>query len=151
MYEMLTRAEYITFGDNSWSDGNKTWSYYKTDTEQERVPIELETLWFGDTATRRLMKVTCLYIELYDDNYAPGKFEISIDSLMNNTVSTKKQVFNVKSSDYDRVTKTVYIRFQPSVQNCSAFKLNIKSELPIKRLAAEYTPEDVILISKNNI
>lgn len=151
MYEMLSRAEYITFGDNSWSDGNKTWSYYKTDTEQERVPIEIETLWFGDTATRRLMKATCLYIELYDDNYAPGKFEISLDSLMNNTVSTKKQTFNVKTDNYDRVTKTAYIRFQPSVQNCSAFKLNIKSELPIKRLAVEYTPEDVTLISKNNI
>ena len=151
MYEMLTRAEYITFGDNSWSDGNKTWSYYKTDTEQERVPIELETLWFGDTTTRRLMKVTCLYIELYDDNYMPGNFEISLDSLMNNTASTKKQTFNVKSSDYDRITRTVYLRFQPSVQNCSAFKLNIKSDLAIKRLAVEYSPEDVILISKNNI
>ena len=151
MYEMLTRAEYITFGDNSWSDGNKTWSYYKTDTEQERVDISLQTLWYGDTTTRRLMKVDCIYVELYDDNYMPGKFEISIDSLMNNTVSTKKQTFNVKSSDYDRVTKTVYIRFQPSVQNCAAFRIDINSQLPIKRLAVSYTPEDVTLISKNNI
>ena len=151
MYEMLTRAEYITFGDNSWSDGNKTWSYYKTDTEQERVPIELETLWFGDTATRRLMNVDCIYIELYDDNYMPGKFEISFDGLVNNTASTKKQVFNVKSSDYDRVTKTVYLRYQPAFQNCSAFKLNIKSDLAIKRLAVGYTSEGTPLISKNNI
>ena len=151
MYEMLSRAEYITFGDNSWSDGNKTWSYYKTDTEQERVPIELETLWFGDTATRRLMNVDCIYIELYDDNYMPGKFEISFDGLVNNTASTKKQVFNVKSSDYDRVTKTVYLRYQPAFQNCAAFKLNIKSDLAIKRLAVGYTSEGTPLISKNNI
>ena len=151
MYEMLTRAEYITFGDNSWSDGNKTWSYYKTDTEQERVPIELETLWFGDTTTRRLMNVDCIYIELYDDNYMPGKFEISFDGLVNNTTSTKKQVFNVKSSDYDRVTKTVYLRYQPAFQNCTAFKLNIKSDLAIKRLAVGYTSEGTPLISKNNI
>ena len=151
MYEMLTRAEYITFGDNSWSDGNKTWSYYKTDTEQERVPIELETLWFGDTTTRRLMNVDCIYIELYDDNYMPGKFEISFDGLVNNTASTKKQVFNVKSSDYDRVTKTVYIRYQPAFQNCAAFKLNIKSDLAIKRIAIGYSSEGTPLISKNNI
>ena len=151
MFELPSRAEYITFGDNSWSDGNKTWSYYKINNEQKRVPINIETVWYGDTATRRLMKVTCLYIELYDDNYMPGNFEISLDSLMNNTAFTKKQVFNVKSSDYDRITRTVYLRFQPSVQNCSAFKLNIKSDLAIKRLAVEYTPEDVILISKNNI
>ena len=151
MYEMLTRAEYITFGDNSWSDGNKTWSYYKTDTEQERVPIELETLWFGDTTTRRLMNVDCIYIELYDDNYMPGKFEISFDGLVNNTASTKKQVFNVKSSDYDRVTKTVYLRYQPAFQNCAAFKLNIKSDLAIKRIAVGYTSEGTPLISKNNI
>ena len=151
MYEMLSRAEYITFGDNSWSDGNKTWSYYKTDTEQERVPIELETLWFGDTATRRLMNVDCVYIELYDDNYMPGKFEISFDGLVNNTASTKKQVFNVKSSDYDRVTKTVYLRYQPAFQNCAAFKLNIKSDLAIKRLAVGYTSEGVPVIAKNNI
>ena len=151
MYEMLTRAEYITFGDNSWSDGNKTWSYYKTDTEQERVPIEIETLWFGDTATRRLMNVDCIYIELYDDNYMPGKFEISFDGLVNNTASTKKQVFNVKSSDYDRVTKTVYLRYQPAFQNCTAFKLNIKSDLAIKRIAVGYTSEGTPLISKNNI
>ena len=151
MYEMLTRAEYITFGDNSWSDGNKTWSYYKTDTEQERVPIELETLWFGDTTTRRLMNVDCIYIELYDDNYMPGKFEISFDGLVNNTASTKKQVFNVKSSDYDRVTKTVYLRYQPAFQNCAAFKLNIKSDLAIKRIAVGYSSEGTPLISKNNI
>ena len=151
MYEMLTRAEYITFGDNSWSDGNKTWSYYKTDTEQERVPIELETLWFGDTATRRLMNVDTVYMELYDDNYMPGKFEISFDGLVNNTASTKKQVFNVKSSDYDRVTKTVYLRYQPAFQNCAAFKLNIKSDLAIKRIAVGYTSEGTPLISKNNI
>ena len=151
MYEMLSRAEYITFGDNSWSDGNKTWSYYKTDTEQERVPIELETLWFGDTTTRRLMNVDCIYIELYDDNYMPGKFEISFDGLVNNTASTKKQVFNVKSSDYDRVTKTVYLRYQPAFQNCAAFKLNIKSDLAIKRLAIGYTSEGVPVIAKNNI
>ena len=81
----------------------------------------------------------------------PGKFEISLDSLMNNTVSTKKQTFNVKSSDYDRVTKTVYLRFQPSAQNCAAFRIDINSQLPIKRLAVGYTPEDVTLISKNNI
>ena len=151
MYEMLSRAEYITFGDNSWSDGNKTWSYYKTDTEQERVPIELETLWFGDTTTRRLMNVDTVYIELYDDNYMPGKFEISFDGLVNNTASTKKQVFNVKSSDYDRVTKTVYLRYQPAFQNCAAFKLNIKSDLAIKRLAVGYTSEGVPVIAKNNI
>ena len=151
MYEMLSRAEYITFGDNSWSDGNKTWSYYKTDTEQERVPIELETLWFGDTATRRLMNVDTVYIELYDDNYMPGKFEISFDGLVNNTASTKKQVFNVKSSDYDRVTKTVYLRYQPAFQNCAAFKLNIKSDLAIKRLAIGYSSEGVPVIAKNNI
>ena len=151
MYEMLTRAEYITFGDNSWSDGNKTWSYYKTDTEQERVPIELETLWFGDTTTRRLMNVDCIYVELYDDNYMPGKFEISFDGLVNNTASTKKQVFNVKSSDYDRVTKTVYLRFQPAFQNCTAFKLNVKSDLAIKRIAVGYSSEGTPLISKNNI
>lgn len=151
MYEMLSRAEYITFGDNSWSDGNKTWSYYKTDTEQERVPIELETLWFGDTVNRKLMNVDCIYIELYDDNYMPGKFEISFDGLVNNTASTKKQTFNVKSSDYDRVTKTVYLRYQPAFQNCAAFKLNIKSDLPIKRLAVSYTTEGIPLISKNNI
>ena len=151
MYEMLTRAEYITFGDNSWSDGNKTWSYYKTDTEQERVPIELETLWFGDTTTRRLMNVDTVYIELYDDNYMPGKFEISFDGLVNNTASTKKQVFNVKSSDYDRVTKTVYLRYQPAFQHCAAFKLNIKSDLAIKRIAVGYSSEGIPLISKNNI
>lgn len=151
MYEMLSRAEHITFGENSWSDGNKTWSYYKTDTEQERVPIELETLWFGDTATRRLMNVDTVYIELYDDNYMPGKFEISFDGLVNNTASTKKQTFNVKSSDYDRVTKTVYLRYQPAFQNCAAFKLNIKSDLAIKRLAVGYSSEGIPLISKNNI
>lgn len=151
MYEMLSRAEYITFGDNSWSDGNKTWSYFKTNNEQERVPIELETLWFGDTVNRKLMNVDCIYIELYDDNYMPGKFEISFDGLVNNTASTKKQVFNVKTSDYDRVTKTVYIRFQPSVQNCAAFRIDINSQLPIKRLAVGYSTEGIPLISKNNI
>lgn len=151
MFEMLSRAEYITFGNNSWSDGNTTWSYYKINNEQERVPIQMETLWYGDTVNRKLMNVDCVYIELYDDNYTPGKFEISFDGLVNNTASTKKQTFNVKTSDYDRVTKTVYLRYQPALQNCAAFKLNINSELPIKRLAVGYSSEGVPVIAKNNI
>lgn len=151
MFELPSRAEYITFGNNSWSDGNTTWSYYKVNNEQERVPINIETVWYGDTVNRKLMNVDCVYIELYDSNYAPGKFEISFDGLVNNTASTKKQVFNVKSSDYDRVTKTVYLRYQPAFQNCAAFKLNINSELPIKRIAVGYSSEGVSVISKNNI
>lgn len=151
MFELPSRAEYITFGNNSWSDGNTTWSYYKINNEQERVPINIETVWYGDTVNRKLMNVDCVYIELYDDNYTPGKFEISFDGLVNNTASTKKQTFNVKTSDYDRVTKTVYLRYQPAYQNCAAFKLNIKSELPIKRLAVSYITEGTPLISKNNI
>lgn len=151
MYEILSRAEYITFGENSWSDGNKTWSYYKIDQEQERVPIELETLWYGDTVNRKMMNVDCVYIELYDDNYMPGTFEISFDNLVNNTVSTKKQIINIKEKDYDRVTKTVYLRYQPAFQNCAAFKLNIKSDIAIKRIAVGYTSEGISTISKNNI
>lgn len=151
MFEILSRAEYITFGNNSWSDGNTTWSYYKVNNEQERVPIQMETVWYGDTVNRKLMNVDCVYIELYDDNYTPGKFEISFDGLVNNTASTKKQTFNVKTSDYDKVTKTVYLRYQPALQNCAAFKLNINSELPIKRLAVGYSSEGLPLIAKNNI
>ena len=151
MYEILSRAEYITFGENSWSDGNKTWSYYKISQDQKRVPIELETLWFGDTVNRKMMNVDCIYIELYDDNYMPGTFEISFDGLVNNTVSTKKQTINVKEKDYDRVTKTYYLRYQPAFQNCAAFKLNIKSDIAIKRIAVGYTSEGVSTISKNNI
>lgn len=151
MFEILSRAEYITFGDNSWSDGNKTWSYYKISQDQERVDIELETLWYGDIVNRKMMNVDCIYIELYDDNYMPGTFEISFDNLVNNTVSTKKQVFNVKERDYDRVTKTVYLRYQPAFQNCAAFKLNIKSNIAIKRISVGYTSEGVSTISKNNI
>ena len=151
MFEILSRAEYITFGDNSWSDGNKTWSYYKVSPEQERVPIELETLWYGDTVNRKMMNVDCVYVELYDDNFMPGTFEISFDNLVNNTVSTKKHVFNAKEKDYDRVTKTVYLRYQPAFQNCAAFKLNIKSDIAIKRIAIGYTSEGISTISKNNI
>lgn len=151
MFELPSRAEYITFGNNNWSDGNKTWSYYKVNNEQERVPINIETVWYGDNVNRKLMNVDCIYVELYDDNYTPGKFEISFDGLVNNTASTKKQTFNVKTSDYDRVTKTVYLRYQPAYQNCAAFKLNINSELPIKRIAVGYTSEGTSLISKNNI
>jgi hypothetical protein len=151
MFEIDDRAEYITFGDVSWSDGNKSWSYYELDNQQKRYPINIETLWYGDTVNRKMMNVDCVYMELYDDNYKPGKFEISMDSLMNNTVSTKKQVFNVKEKDYDRITKTVYLRFQPAFQSSTTFKLNINSELPIKRLAVGYTQEGIPLISKNNI
>lgn len=151
MFEILSRAEYITFGENSWSDGNKTWSYYKISPDQERVPIELETLWYGDTVNRKMMNVDCVYVELYDDNYMPGKFEISFDGLVNNTVSTKKQLLNIKEKDYDRITKTYYLRYQPAYQNCAAFKLNIKSDIAIKRIAIGYTSEGVSTISKNNI
>jgi len=151
MFELDNRAEYIVFGDKYWSDGNKVWSYYKIDNEQKRYPISLETLWYGDTVNRKMMNVDTIYIETYDDNYTTGKLEISMDSLMNNTASTKKQIFNIKEKDYDKVTKTVYLRFQPAFQNCTAFKLNINSEVPIKRLAVGYSTEGIPLISKNNI
>lgn len=151
MWEMLYPASHITFGSNSWSDGNRTWSYYKTSEEQKKVPIEIETLWWGDTTTRKMMNVDCVYVELWDDNYSNGTFEISFDGLVNNVATTKKQVFNVREKDWDRVTKTTYLRYQPAFQNCSSFRLNIKSDLAIKRLAVGYSSEGIPTISKNNI
>jgi hypothetical protein len=151
MFEIDDRAEYITFGDVSWSDGKKSWSYYELDNQQKRYPIDIETMWYGDIVNRKMMNVDCVYIELFDDNYKPGAFEISFDGLVNNSVETRSRTFSIKERDYDKLTKTVYIRYQPSFQCCAAFKLNIKSDIAIKRLAVGYTTEGVSTISKNNI
>ena len=45
MYEMLSRAEYITFGDNSWSDGNKTKDIPETNYKDHRIKFFKKASW----------------------------------------------------------------------------------------------------------
>lgn len=148
MFEVDDKANFISIGDDTWTDGNNTYSYYKTDNTLERKQIELETQWYGDTANRKMLNVDCIYIELWDEDCTPGTFSVSFDSLVNNSVSTKTSKYTINSRDYDSMTNTVYLRYQPAVQAAAAFKLNINTNLAIKRLAVGYTSDGTNVLTK---
>lgn len=150
MFEIDERSEYLSFGKNTFSDENNIYSWYKVDNEFKPLPIQVETMWYGDIVNRKNMNVDTIYIELYDEERKPSTFKIALDSLVNNTVVVKEKEIKILSSEWDKTTSTYYLRYQPRIQLAAAFRIRITSDSAIKRIAVGYKVENNT-ISKNNI
>ena len=112
----------LWFLDNSWTKNN----------------IKLSTKFYGlgsnlisitDTWYLRLFADKSLY-EQMNLNRA-GKLELSIDVLTDQGLSTEKRTIDIKDSDWDELTDTLYIRYQPKLQRGVGISLNIDSPFAI--------------------
>ena len=116
-------------------------SYNKADG-YEVLPIELETEFYGEGNSIKSVN-DCVYIRFFSKDMATGKIEISSSTLTEGTYTTETKTIAVNSNMWDKVHKTLFIRYQPRYQAATGFNVKIKSPFAIATLQISNTPETV--------
>lgn len=78
---------------------------------------------------------------LYGDTKRDGKLKLSIDVLTDQGLSTETKEIDIKESDWDSLTDTLYIRYQPKLQRGVGVSLNVDSPFAIGYLGLGSIPE----------
>ena len=129
---------YITYSDNNrviyytlWFPAEDSYTWTKKD-------IILSTKFYGigsnvisitDTWYFRLFADKDLYEQMDIDR--SGKLKLSIDALTDQGMSTEVKEIDIKESDWDELTDTLYIRYQPKLQRGVGISLNVESPFAI--------------------
>lgn len=116
-------------------------SYNKADGYQV-LPIELETEFYGEGSSIKSIN-DCVYIRFFSKDMATGKIEISSSTLAEGTYTTETKTIAVNSGMWDKVHKTLFIRYQPRYQSATGFNVKIKSPFAIATLQISNTPETI--------
>lgn len=116
-------------------------SYNKADG-YEVLPIELETEFYGEGNSVKSIN-DCVYIRFFSKDMATGKIEISSSTLTEGTYTSEIKTIAVSSGMWDKIHKTLFIRYQPRYQAATGFNVKIKSPFAIATLQISNTPETV--------
>ena len=117
-------------------------------SDMKRIPIELETKFYGEGNNVKSVN-DCVYIRLYDENKGAGKVVLKCQTLNEGTWVSEEKTFDVNSEMWDKVHKTLFLRYQPKYQEGAGFSVSIKSPFCIASLDISETPQTV-QNSKNN-
>ena len=117
-------------------------------SDMKKVPIELETKFYGEGNNIKSVN-DCVYIRLYDENKGAGKVTLKCQTLNEGTWVSEEKTFDINSEMWDKVHKTLFLRYQPKYQEGAGFSVSIKSPFCIASLDISETPQTV-QNSKNN-
>ena len=102
-----------------------------------RYKLKLETSWLGMVDCRRLFQLDSIYFEFDTTDTKELDFDLSIDMLVDDEVKAGEFSYNV-----EQVGNLKYIRVQPTVQKCNAFKYSLSTNAAIKRISYSITTDD---------
>ena len=117
-------------------------------SDMKRIPIELETKFYGEGNNIKSVN-DCVYIRLYDENKCAGKVVLKCQTLNEGTWVSEEKTFDINSEMWDKVHKTLFLRYQPKYQEGAGFSVSIKSPFCIASLDISETPQ-AVQNSKNN-
>lgn len=126
-------------------------TYYLSYNELEGYtawPIKLDTKFYG-LGNNMLSINDTLYMMLFDDNPSKGQVKLKVTTLTNIGMTTEEKVINIKESDWDKITNTYYLRYQPKNQRSIGASYHIESDFRIGSISIGNKP-DTIQISNNN-
>ena len=147
----LNTKGYITlFNDNeSLIDYYNLWFI---DSKWEKLPIKLSTKFYG--LGSNLISITDTWYfrlfadkNIYNDMEYPrtGEIKLSVDVLTDRGLSTESKTINIDEKDWDSLTDTVYLRYQPKLQRGVGISINVESPFAIGYLGVGTTPETLQL------
>lgn len=131
-------------GDNSTLEI----SYNKRDG-YSKIPIDLETELYGYGNSVKAVN-DCVYLRLYDADRGLGKVIITSETLNEGGKVSNKKEFNITPDMWDKVSNTIFLRYQPGNQDATGFSVHIISPFAIATMQISSQPE-TIQNSKNNI
>lgn len=117
---------------------------YEEDETFTKKDIVLDTAFYG--AGSNVVSVNdCWYIRVTDPEHNPGEIKLSVSTLTDIGRQTETRTFKIKATDWDELTDTVYIRFQPKLQRAVGVSLHIESPFKIGYIGVGATPETLQL------
>jgi hypothetical protein len=121
--------------------------YYKTENDgYTKQNIRLETCFYGMN-NQTVTINDCLYVRLFSEEHESGDVEMTASTLSNFGRKTEKTTFKIKSTDWDKMTHSIYLRYQPKEQRGLGVSFSINSPFKIAALSVGSQP-DAILIDK---
>lgn len=128
------------------SDSELTYLQYYEADGFEKHNIEVETCFYGmnnETVTIN----DCLYIRLFSEEHEEGEVKVSATTISLKGRKTETTVFKFKASDWDALTHSVYVRYQPKEQRGLGISFSIDSPFKIASLSVG-SKADAILVDK---
>ena len=126
---------------------NNSWevSFEKqTDDGWEKQPVILDTQFYG--AGSNVVSVNdCWYIRVTDPEHNEGEVKLAVSTLTDIGRTTETKTVKVKETDWDELTDTVYIRFQPKLQRAVGVSLHLESPFKVAYIGVGATPETLQL------
>ena len=133
------------------SDNNGNYRYIKYyldegNTDYTKENINVETSFYGMN-NQTVTINDCLYMRLFSEEHEEGEVRISATTISLEGRKTEETVFKYKKSDWDKMTHTIYMRYQPKTQRGLGISFNIESPFKIASMSVG-SQADAILVDK---
>ena len=136
----------IVMSDNS---GNYRYIKYYLDESDEgytKENIRLETCFYG--MNNEVVTINdCLYFRLFSEEHEEGDLKVKATTISLKGRQTEETTFKIKASDWDKITHTLYLRYQPKTQRGLGVSFSIDSPFKIASMSVGSQP-DAVLVDK---
>ena len=136
----------IVMSDNS---GNYRYIKYYLDEGDEgytKENIRLETCFYG--MNNEVVTINdCLYFRLFSEEHEEGDLKVKATTISLKGRQTEETTFKIKASDWDKITHTIYLRYQPKTQRGLGVSFSIDSPFKIASMSVGSQP-DAVLVDK---
>ena len=116
------------------------------DTDFEKQNIRLETCFYGMN-NQTVTINDCLYFRLFSEEHEEGSLKVSATTISLRGRKTEETTFKIRASDWDKITHTIYLRYQPKEQRGLGVSFSIDSPFKIAALSVG-SQADAILVDK---
>jgi hypothetical protein len=89
----------------------------------------------------------CLYFRIFSEEHEEGDLKVSATTISLSGRKTEDTTFKIKASDWDSLTDSLYIRYQPKEQRGLGISFSIDSPFKIASMSVG-TQADAVLIDK---
>ena len=122
--------------------------YYlgSNDTGYTKENIRLETSFYGMN-NQTVTINDCLYMRIFSEEHEEGSLKVSATTISLQGRKTEETTFKIKASDWDAITHTIYLRYQPKEQRGLGVSFSIDSPFKIASLSVG-SQADAILVDK---
>ncbi len=133
------------------SDNNGNYRYIKYyldegDTDYIKENINVETSFYG--MNNEMVTINdCLYFRIFSEEHEEGDLKVSATTISLRGRKTEETTFKIKASDWDKITHTIYLRYQPKTQRGLGVAFAIDSPFKIASMSVGSQP-DAVLVDK---
>lgn len=138
------KEDTITLVDNTGSSWELSFEEKPGEDGWEKQSVIIDTQFYG--AGSNVVSVNdCWYIRVTDPEHSEGEVKLAVSSLTDIGRTTETRNYKIKAKDWDEMTHTYYIRFQPKLQRAVGVSLHLESPFKVAYIGVGATPETLQL------